>query len=109
MRTRVNQLDSVNDLFAFACRCLKDPDLNDAFRFFCFEDVHSHAISEELVHSCVYLEEEHPDFERDLALFEATTCFAGLRPGPTEPIELTGEQTQFPCSLRASCGVIDLD
>ena len=106
---RVQSIQSLQDLYAFACRSLKDQHLKDVFRSFVVEDVHDSAVSEEVVHSCLHPTEEHPRFEKDCELFEATRRFTGLRPSPTVPIEFTVEQPQFPCSLRAQSGAIDLD
>ena len=106
---RVQNIHSLQDLYTFACRSLKDHHLKDVFRSFVVEDVHSCAVSEEVVHSCLHPIEEHPMFEKDCELFEATHRFAGLRPSLTVPIELTGARPQFPCSLRPPSGVIDLD
>ena len=109
VEARVQSIQSLQDLYTFACRCLKDSHLKDVFRSFVVEDVHDCAVSEEVVHSCLHPTEEHPRFEKDCELFEATHRFTGLRPSPTVPIELPGEQPQFPCSLRAQSCVIELD
>ena len=110
VRTRVNQLDSVNDLFAFACRCLKDPDLNDAF--FASFALKTCTRTQSAKSLCIlaYIWKRSTQTSREiLHCSKLPIASQASAPALLNRLSLLVSRPSSPCSLRASCGVIDLD
>ena len=112
---RVDKLHTVIEVHSCALRALKDSHLREVYIGFCAEDTAEFACSNSLVESIVYAPEEHPDFHKDLELYEQTSSssFGVLRDAPGREIDLEpGSNLQFQrCLTVSNCPVeaIDLD
>ena len=90
---RLEEIHSLEELFRFGGKCLKDPDLRTAFEFLSIEDCVEEAFPWEKQVEFLQSAEEHPNLDRDLSLFEhaenSTLRFSSaLKPSPAEPIDL---------------------
>ena len=70
LENRLAELHCVDEIHAFALRCIKDDHLREVYLSFCVEDISEFALPAETVHNVVFSSEEHPNFHKDLELFE---------------------------------------
>ena len=85
---RVDKLHTVIEVHSCALRALKDSHLREVYIGFCAEDTAEFACSNSLVESIVYAPEEHPDFHKDLELYEQTSSSSFGSPCKDLPIPL---------------------
>lgn len=104
---RLAELNRVDEIHAFALRCIKDQHLREAYWSFCVEDISEYALPAETVHNFVFASEEHPNFHKDLELFEQTNspAFSSL---PTTA-EASAPIPRFSVELKPAATAIDLD
>ena len=87
----LEEIHSLEELFRFGGKCLKDPDLRTAFEF--LSDCVEEAFPWEKQVKFLQSTEEHPNLDRDLSLFKEAEnstlrLSSALKPSPTEPIDL---------------------
>ena len=93
LNQRLEDIHTIEELFQFAGKSLKDPELRTAFEFLSVEDCVEQAFPLEKQLEFLRSSEEHHNLDRDLSLFEqaenSTLRFStSLKPSPSEPIEL---------------------
>ena len=99
LESRLSGLRTVDELHSFALRCLRDHHLREVYLGFCVEDSCEFALSEQTLQDFVRASEEHPNFDKDLELFEQSQApppleptsekfSVSLKPSPDQPIEL---------------------
>ena len=134
LNQRLESIHSLEELFQFAGKCLKDPELRAAFEFLSAEECVEQAIPWENQLEFLRSSAEHHNIERDLSLFEqaisevskgsptasssATSTFRGICKGKEElgdlgslPAPLLGsspKRAKFSPVLKSGA-VIDLD
>ena len=92
LESRLVACTRVDELHSFALRCLRDHHLREVYLGFCVEDSCEFALSEQTLQDFVRASEEHPNFDKDLELFEQSQA-----PPPLEP-----SSEKFPVSLKPS-------
>ena len=90
---RLEEIHTLEELFRFGGKCLKDPDWRTAFEFLSVEDCVEEAFPWEKQVEFLQSTEEHPNLDRDLSLFEQTEnstlrFSSALKSSPAEPIDL---------------------
>ena len=92
LENRLAELHCVDEIHAFALRCIKDDHLREVYLSFCVEDISEFALPAETVHNVVFSSEEHPNFTK------TWSCLNSQRPQP-----LLCQQLR---KLRSQVGVV---
>ena len=94
---RLEDIHTIAELWQFAGKCLKDPDLKAAFDFLGSDECFSLAYPWDKQLAFVSGQEEHSNLERDLSLFEKAEKEIGSETGTA-----LNSSTELPSSSLAS-------
>lgn len=109
---RLAELNRVDEIHAFALRCIKDEHLREVYLSFCVESVSEFALPAETVRNFVFASEEHPNFHKDLELFEQTNLPASsssLATVAEASVPSQGSNQRFSVELKPAATTIDLE
>ena len=110
LENRLAELHCVDEIHAFALRCIKDDHLREVYLSFCVEDISEFALPAETVHNVVFSSEERPNFHKDLELFEQSkTPASSLSTASEATVPGRGSDQRFSVELKPAATPIDLE